>query len=248
MVRISVCLAAFNGEKYIKKQLDSILPQLSENDEIVISDDSSSDNTVAIIKDLNDKRIKLLENNFFQSPIYNFENSISHATGNIIFLADQDDLWLDHKLSTTLRIFVHKPSVTLVASDANIIDRDGKLVFNSFYSERLKFNSGVIRNLIKNRYLGCTLAFRKNMIDYLLPFPPDIPMHDVWIGIINKIYGEVYFIDSPLISYRRHENNFSPSSRSAVRQIIVWRWNLASQVIKRMVKVAADHLRQNETY
>ncbi len=245
-MRISVCIATYNGEKYIKRQLDSILPQLAEDDEIIISDDSSRDKTVAIIKDINDKRITILENNLFRSPIYNFENSISHASGDILFLADQDDQWLDHKISTVVGIFIHKPSITLVASDAKVIDENGKIICSSFYSDTFKFNCSVMKNVFKNRYLGCTLAFRKNILHYLMPFPPDIPMHDVWIGIINKIYGEVYFVDSPLISYRRHENNFSPSSRSGFKQIVLWRWRLISQLLKRMAKVKHYTFNEND--
>jgi len=238
MKKLSVCIATYNGEKYIRQQLESIQAQLSEHDEIIVSDDSSTDRTIAIINSLSDTRIKLYENNTFRSPIYNFENCLSHATGDIIFLSDQDDIWLDDKVSIIQDIFLNNPKVTLVASDANLIDDNGKIIAETVYPEKIRFNLGIISNLIKNKYLGCTLAFRREMLDYLLPFPPDIPMHDVWIGIINKMYGKVYFADVPLISYRKHENNFSPSVRSILKKVVTWRWNLVKQVIKRMMKVS----------
>lgn len=91
-------MTTYNGEKYISVQLDSILKQLSENDEVIISDDSSTDRTVDVIKNFKDKRIKLYEDNHFHSPIFNFENALEKASGDIIFLSDQDDVWLDNKV------------------------------------------------------------------------------------------------------------------------------------------------------
>ena len=97
-MKLSVCMATHNGEKYLHKQLASILNQLGPEDEVVISDDSSTDTTVKIIRDIADPRIRLLENNTFYSPVYNFENAIRHGSGDIIVLADQDDVWLDNKV------------------------------------------------------------------------------------------------------------------------------------------------------
>lgn len=90
---ISVCMPTYNGEKFIRIQLESILSQLGNDDEIVISDDSSTDKTVEITKSFNDSRIHLLENNTFHSPIYNLENALKNAKGDFIFLSDQDDEW-----------------------------------------------------------------------------------------------------------------------------------------------------------
>ena len=89
---ISVCMATYNGEKYIEEQLKSILSQLGENDEVIVSDDSSTDNTLAIVESFNDVRIKIFPNNKFHSPIFNFENALKQATGDYIFLSDQDDV------------------------------------------------------------------------------------------------------------------------------------------------------------
>ena len=95
---ISVCMATHNGGKYIKEQIDSILVQISNEDELIISDDSSTDDTVEIIKKIKDKRIKLFENNKFFSPNLNFENALLHSKGDIIFLSDQDDIWKKDKV------------------------------------------------------------------------------------------------------------------------------------------------------
>ncbi|MEO5643505.1 MAG: glycosyltransferase, partial [Bacteroidia bacterium] len=98
MTRISVCLATYNGEKYIGEQLQSILIQLSQHDEVIISDDSSSDRTIDIVQAFGDSRIIILHGQTFRSPIRNFENALSHAGGQYIFLADQDDVWLPEKV------------------------------------------------------------------------------------------------------------------------------------------------------
>ena len=100
--RVSVCIPTYNGAKYIKEQLDSILSQLGESDEVIISDDSSSDATLDIIKALNDSRIVILEGGKFRSPIFNVENAMKHSSGSFIFLSDQDDVWLPNKIDLTL--------------------------------------------------------------------------------------------------------------------------------------------------
>src|ERR1035437_4235872 len=118
---ISVCIASYNGEKYIRQQLDSILSQLTVKDEIVISDDSSSDRTTEIIKGYKDSRIKLFEKCTFKSPIFNLENALKKAKGDFIFLADQDDIWLSYKISHTIK---QLKSFDLVVCNGFIVDQD----------------------------------------------------------------------------------------------------------------------------
>lgn len=208
---ISVCIATYNGEKYIKEQLDSILTQLDKSDEIIISDDSSTDRTIEIIQSYSDKRIKLYENKKFKSPIFNFENSLTYATGDYIFLSDQDDIWMSNKVETIKEFLVN---FDLVLSDANIIDSKGNAMDESFY----KINGskkGLVKNIIKNSYLGCTMAFNRKILEKSLPFPKAIPMHDWWIGLVAEVYGKTCFIDEKLINYRRHGSNASPTGEKS---------------------------------
>ena len=202
---ISVCIASYNGEKYIKEQISSILPQLDKNDEIIISDDSSNDKTIEIIKSFNDSRIVLLEKQTFHSHVYNFENALKHAKGKYIFLSDQDDIWLSHKLDTMLTLLKKHD---LVLSDAIIVDDSMHILNDSFFT----FNhsrKGFTKNLYKNSYLGCCMGFNRYILDKALPFPKDINMHDWWIGLIAEVYGDVCFCDEKLIQYRRHENTLT---------------------------------------
>lgn len=208
---ISVCIATYNGEKYIKSQLDSILIQLDTDDEIIISDDSSTDKTIQIIKSFNDKRIKLHENQKFRSPIFNFENALSYATGEYIFLSDQDDIWVPNKVKIMKEFLT---DFDLVLSDTDIIDSNGNILNKSFYQMNGSKN-GLVKNIVKNSYLGCTIAFNQRILQKALPFPKDIAMHDWWIGLIGELYGKTYFIDEKLIHYRRHGENASPAGESS---------------------------------
>ncbi len=128
-MKISVCMATFNGEKYLKRQIDSIIQQLSSIDEIIISDDSSNDDTLKIIDDFNDFRIKKYIGNKFYSPIYNLENALSKSTGDYIFLADQDDIWESNKVEVMID---YLQRCDLVVSDASVIE-DDILIHESFF-------------------------------------------------------------------------------------------------------------------
>ena len=217
---ISVCLATYNGEVYIKHQLISILNQISPNDEVIISDDGSKDRTIDIIFSLKDERIKVIENKRVKSPIFNFENALLNASGDYIVLADQDDVWKNNKIEVLKE---HLKIFDLVISDAEVIDGNGVLIHKSFI-EINKSRKGFFNNLLKNSYLGCTMAFNRKILQKALPFPSDLPMHDWWIGLIGELFGKTYIINEPLISYRRHGNNFSPtaekSSNSVFRKVL----------------------------
>jgi glycosyltransferase involved in cell wall biosynthesis len=203
---ISVCMAAFQGERYIAAQLHSILAQLSEKDEVIVVDDHSSDRTCDEVRAVGESRIRLVARTTNQGVTKSFAEAISLASGSIIFLSDQDDLWTPGKVAKMLRAFEDKPEVTLVASDACLIAADGTHLGDSYYGERGKFRSGFWSNLIYCKYLGCTMAFRSELVSTVIPFPTgDEILHDVWIGVANSVSGGgTYFVDEPLVWYRRH--------------------------------------------
>ncbi|WP_456057328.1 glycosyltransferase family 2 protein [Agathobacter sp.] len=205
---ISVCVAAFNGEKYIEEQILSVLRNLDSQDEIIISDDGSSDRTRRIVDDLaeKDRRIRIIDGPR-KGLIKNFENAIVHSKGDIIFLCDQDDVWKDNKVKTVLDIF-ENTDCTLVMHDACIVDSNLRISGCSFF-EFKKCKKGYWRNLIKNSYIGCCMAFKRSILDYAIPFPDNIPMHDQWIGLLSERVGKVEFCNEQLLLYRRHSNNAS---------------------------------------
>jgi glycosyltransferase involved in cell wall biosynthesis len=206
---ISVCIATYNGEKHIKSQLDSIIPQLSENDEVIISDDGSTDETVSIIESYQDKRIQIIRANY-HSPVLNFENAIKQSKGDYIFLSDQDDIWIDTKVA---RFLTYLEKYHLILSDCVIVNDSLSIISPSFFRQR-ESKSGLIRNLYKNSYMGCCMAFRKELLSSALPFPKGIHMHDWWLGLVAEVFGSVFFLNEPLILYRRHGKNASPTGES----------------------------------
>ena len=163
---ISVCMATYNGEKYIKEQLSSILSQLSEKDEIIVSDDSSTDKTVEIIESFQDKRIKILKNNKFRQPNLNFENALKYSKGDIIFLSDQDDVWIENKVEIILN---QLKKYDLIVSDAFITNEKLNITNDSLFSE-VNSNRGILKNIIKNTYYGCCMAFKRKVLKKALPF------------------------------------------------------------------------------
>lgn len=235
-VRCSVCIATFNGEDFIKRQIESIIYQLSPDDEIIISDDGSLDNTINIINDFNDPRIKIFQNIIKSGPIGNFENAINHASGEYIFLCDQDDIWLENKINTHLKLHTY---FGLVLSDAIVVNESLGIIYPSFFEARGSKN-GIINNLIKNSFLGCCLSFKSSLNRYILPFPVDIHMHDWWIGLVCLMYTSVCFCPERLILYVRHNKNASPTlseSGYSLKTKFMNRWVLLYNLMKLIVRL-----------
>jgi glycosyltransferase involved in cell wall biosynthesis len=207
--KISVCVAAYQGGRYIALQLCSILAQLCPNDEIIVVDDASTDNTCGEVSALQDARLLLLRHTHNQGVLRAFETALSRSTGEIAFLSDQDDLWLPKKVDTILDAFTRDPDLMLVASDAILIDQDGAKIGDSFYAERGRFRAGLWSNLLIGKFHGCTMAFRSALLRKALPFPPGrLVHHDTWIGCMNALMrGKAKYIAEPLVAYRRHSTN-----------------------------------------
>ena len=231
---ISVCIATYNGEKYIKEQLDSIINQLDKNDEIIISDDGSSDNTLKIIESYNDSRIFLYKNSF-KNVVLNFEFAIDKSTGDYIFLSDQDDIWHKDKVKSFMECFLKNSNVTLLISDFQIIDQNG-LNLDGVYNKN-EFSTSLVKNVIINNFIGCAMAFTSSTKNAIMPFPKNIAMHDWWIGTCSKLYGEINFIDKKLHFYRRHGSNLTTEVGAKVGTKIKWRLNLIANLIIRYFKL-----------
>lgn len=233
-------MASYNGEKYIKQQMDSIFDQSKQIDELIISDDSSTDKTIEIIKSYNDKRIKLIENQKFSSPIFNLENALKHAKGDYIFLADQDDIWYPDKVKIVLK---HLENHNLVVTDCKLIDKDNTTLTPSFF-QLINSGQGFFKNLIKNTYLGCCMAFDRSILNYTLPFPRKIAMHDQWIGLNAELFSSVYFCDDQLVGYRKHENNQTPFtggiSGNSIRFKLKYRIEMLFLIIRNLIQQKLD--------
>lgn len=204
---ISVAMATYNGEKYIKDQVESILNNLMVQDELIISDDGSTDKTIEIVNSFKDKRIKILEGPK-KGVKQNFANAINACNGKYIFLSDQDDIWADNKVEKVLETF-EMYDCDCVTHNCDVINGDNTEVLIESFFEYRKSKPGVLINIYKNRYLGCCMAFKDTMKKYILPIPNDIEMHDQWIGVICDKHGKSIFLNEKLFHYRRHGGNVS---------------------------------------
>lgn len=240
-LKISVCMATRNGEKYIGEQLASILPQLQPDDEVVVSDDSSTDRTIEIINQFFDSRIRLFENNTFFSPTFNFENALKHATGDIIVLSDQDDIWLENKIRLIREKFRQSRSpVYLIALDGAAVDETGKIIEESLF-RKIKAGKGLLKNLYDNTYMGCCLAFSRELLDTALPFPQRIPMHDSWLGLLAELFGTVEFIEEKTIKYRKHATSVTEFRRrfiprTQIKRRVFLSWSLGARFVAKKLR------------
>ena len=240
MLSISVAMAVYNGEAYLSEQIDSILEQLGEKDELVISYNKSIDNTLKIIVDYQkkDNRVKVFICDT-KGVLSNFENAIRHCKNDIIYLSDQDDVWIKGKIENTISYFENK-NIYAIVHDKIYVDKNLKPLKNNIECNNTpKLKKIKVFNIIyKNKVQGSCLAFRKQLVDDILPFPKDIPMHDSWIGLISNIYGDVIIVNKPLLYYRIHGDNVSPVKHKAFSGMLRDRVSLIKNyfIIKRSVR------------
>lgn len=218
-------MATYNGERFIVEQINSILGQLKENDELVISDDGSKDDTINKIISIGDSRIKLYHGGF-SSPIKNFENAIKYAAGDVVFLADQDDIWLPGRVDAALKLHNNpEHPVMLAICRTQVIDENGEKVNDSRYNYLHPTERSFLRNLLRNHFMGCCMSFRKELLDYILPFPKGIMMHDSWIGLVAQFYFDCESIgDNPYMCYRRYGTNFTELHQQSFRRKVKQRF------------------------
>ena len=229
---ISVALAAYKGEKYIEQQILSILPQLSHDDELIVSDDKPGGQTEHIVRRLmeDDPRITYVEGRG-KGVVANFTNAIRYCKGDYIFLCDQDDVWLDGKVKRVMQAFEN--GADLVLHNAYITDENLNITDYSFFAKRGS-KKGFFHNIVKNSYMGCCMAFRRKLLKRIMPIPRYIPMHDQWIGLLGEIYGKVELIDVPLIYYRIHGDNVT-GGETTLKQKLYWRRYLVKRLAGRIL-------------
>ena len=236
---ISVCMATYNGEKFIREQLESILSQFPVTHagnvldaEIIIADDGSTDKTLSVVASIGDSRIRVLPAEKHLGVIYNFERALQAAKGDFIFLADQDDVWLPQKVE---RVLDKLDSCDLVMHDAYMLCENSTGSWNRVnrLSDIRAYRSGVVCNWWKNSFTGCCMAFRRNVLEKSLPFPKNLPMHDQWLGLVAEKNFKVDSIDEPLVEYRQHSANATHIKKSpaGILQKIKWRFDLARALV-----------------
>jgi len=222
-IMISVCLALYNGEKYIIEQVKSILDELTENDEIIIVDDCSTDNSYNVVKNITDSRIKIIKNLQNLGVNGTFQNAIKASTGDYIFLSDQDDIWIEGRVKIMIDSLI-KSNALLLVSNYNTLINDKRI-----YS-KLKVKEQDSKNSLKNikriffsrsgNYLGCVMLFKKDLIRFIIPFPKYIESHDLWIAMTAVIQNKIHHSEFISLLRREHGNNVSLQKRPFVKKVI----------------------------
>ncbi len=207
---ISIVLCSYNGDKFIRQQIESILNQTYQDFELIIIDDLSSDNTINIIREFRelDGRITFFENESNLGPRLSFYKGIYQTKGEFIALCDQDDVWLPQKLERLLKVIQQEDAMLVFANSQNI-NSIGEFQI-SFLSDIINFYSGNDNRIVSfyNFVWGHTMMFNRKLIQYFEPVPEGFN-HDKWIPFLALTYGNVLYIDEVLQYYRHHENNLT---------------------------------------
>lgn len=224
--RVSVAMATYNGLRHLEEQLASLLAALAPDDELVVVDDASTDGTWERLERIGDARVRLHRNRSNLGVRASFERALSLARGEVILLCDQDDVWEPQRRDALLAAFDADPRVTVAVSDATLIDGEGRRIGDSFMATRGGFDGSLAGTLVRSRFLGCAMAVRRSVLATALPIPVRAPMHDMWLGAVGATLGRVAYLDTPLLRYRRHGGNASPSRSPSRLQALRWRLDL----------------------
>ncbi len=233
--RVSVCMAAYNGDQYIQEQLHSILCQLSAEDEIIIVDDASTDETRARIMEFVDPRINLLKNEKNIGILASFEKALRSASGRIVFFSDQDDIWEHDKVAEVLEVFRKDTAITLVLTNGMKIDKNGRVTGKRVLKTPVRF--GIVNTLAKNPYYGCLMAFKREVLEWCLPMPSSNVTHDSWIGTVNCFIGKSHYLDKDLLYYRRHDDNATKEVHGPIWKMITFRFHFIVHLLVRMPRL-----------
>lgn len=232
-IRASVAMAVYNGEKYIRAQVDSILERIGLDDELVISYDRSTDLTKEIIDVYakRDSRVHVLEN-INPGVQNNFNNAVMACRGKYIFLSDQDDVWVGDKINVVVDAF-EKTNADIVIHDGWMTDGELNPLPRTIFERFGTYNSP-FKNIVKCNYWGCCMAFRSSLRKIVCPFPSEGKLgHDLWIGVLGGMYGKVVRCSECLIKHRIHGDNVSPEKRRALLVVLCHRIILIRNLCRR---------------
>jgi glycosyltransferase involved in cell wall biosynthesis len=217
-MKVSVALCTHNGERFLREQLDSLIAQTRRPDELIICDDASNDATGDIIQKFAREApfpVQVQINLSALGTVKNFENAIGSCKGDLVFLCDQDDVWLPEKIDLLEQHFNTESRTDLFFSNARLVDHQTRPELRDLFAEigfdqrkqRLVKNGRALDVMLRANYIcGATMAFRASFKQLLLPIPEFGPLiHDGWIALLLSAVGKVSFQRQPLISYRLHD-------------------------------------------
>jgi glycosyltransferase involved in cell wall biosynthesis len=223
-------MATFNGSKYLKSQIDSILAQLEKDDELIIVDDCSTDSTVSLVKSFQNKIVKLYINEKNLGHVKTFEIALQRATNEIIFLSDQDDIWIPGRVSLFLNELSNSRCL-LATSNFGLIDELGSLLQDPEVILLKKNSNTPVSNYIgillgRRPYFGCTMALRRDLLEIALPIPDFIESHDLWFAFISNAIASNLHIEKKTVFRRIHSQNLSPLKMRSASKILYTRFKM----------------------
>ncbi len=241
--RIDVLVATYNGEKYLREQLDSILNQTYKNINVLISDDCSTDSTPEILKEYEkkDSRVKVFfHNKNFGNYIKNFEFLLTQVKSEYYALCDQDDVWCDTKIEHSFKKMIDD-GADLIYTDLKVVDENLNEIYPSMW-DYLKIRKKVNYDDIRTEYLyncatGCTLMSKSKYIKEFLPLPykSEYMVHDYWITLYVALHGKITHLDEKTILYRQHGNNLVGTGKESTK------FKKFEQVRNLFLKIKIEH-------
>lgn len=240
--KISVCIAVYNGENFIKKQLESILIQLNEFDEIIIVDDCSLDNTISIINSFNDNRIKLIELKKNTGHVNAFSMALAESTGDILFLSDQDDFWEEQRVTRLVSELINNNALLVNSAFGDVqIQGEKKISKYNNIGESDKIIN--ILNIILGKvpYFGNTFCFNANLKMKILPIPNWVEAHDLYIGLMANILGKVVHYNEVTIYRTIHKNNLTVKNKRNIFKILKSRLLMLLIIFKALKKLLKNN-------
>lgn len=216
---IDILLACYNGEDYIREQLDSILNQSYQNWNLIIRDDGSSDKTLKVVNEYVERypeKIQLMNSTFPSgSSKLNFFFLMQEAKQPYVMFCDQDDIWLSNKIEKTLDKMIETEKNNfnlpiLIHSDLEVVDEKGDSLASSLYQYQsidVGYFNRIERLLVQNMVTGCTMMINRPLMKLIKSMPEQAIMHDWWIALHAISFGEIVYIDEPMVRYRQHARN-----------------------------------------
>lgn len=210
-MNVSVCLATYNGQDFILKQLKSILNLLKMSDEVIVVDDCSSDNTIKFIEELNDPRIKIFQNQENRGHVFSFDRAISLASNDFIFTSDQDDIWISGRVELMI-MELERSEADVVTTNFEWMDENENFILIPFDGVKSANSKKYFQNILdiylgKTNYFGCAMAFKKSFSPIILPIPSYVESHDLWIALASNLKMSNTHIDNNTLRKRKHLNN-----------------------------------------
>jgi glycosyltransferase involved in cell wall biosynthesis len=218
-------MATYNGAEYVEEQLRSILEQLGPSDEVIVVDDQSTDGSADVVRRIGDPRIVLHVNDHNRREVFSFGRAMSLAKGDVVFLADQDDVWMSGRVESMKRRLVEGSEV--VASNFEWMDAEGRPIDVTYDGVLARDSRRHLKNIVdifrgRTNYYGCAMAFRRSLLPVISPIPRFVESHDLWIALAGNVVGGMAHLDQPTLYKRKHGNNATSTVSSRPMYQRLW--------------------------